>query len=535
VSTQQIAGKVEMLSAMAKVQSTSWLVNSDAQLDKLLAALAKRFSLEESAQSERRVTYLDTFDWRVWRKGGVLELHESGRQIKLQWRAIDHGEVHAEIPVDECPVFINEIPDWLRPKALLKITRPRALVEQATSRVKQSGYDLRDSEGKVVCRLTVISEKLQQNNNRTGEALPDRLQVDAIRGYEKAFSRVVKTIVKKELAVYGKDPLTRLLNMEDRRPCEYSNRLRLQIEPHQRADLVARQIMLQLIGMMEINEHGIREDLDTEFLHDYRFAIQRAHSLLKQLKQVIPENTRQRFDEDLVWINKETRELSVLNTWLLNFRDHQKLIDKELQPYLDELQRWLRTRRHHTLMKVVQLFNDEGYQKFMKRWRVYLECEVPDHSVLKRAEIPVYKVAGRQIWKAYQKIAAHEDAHVMQLLQNDLLEMGEACTTLEDLLTLTRTLYQDPAVARLAGSVSALHVALDKCIARHNDVQALRRFTRDMKAEGLQEKKSSKAMDMLLSCLQDSQMECLHELQSAYTVIVQDDMHDTYKQLFKKS
>ena len=518
---------------MNDVMAYSWILEDDAQTQRLLDAIGVHFDLAATGETSRRVTYLDTFDWRIWRKGDVLEYHEFNRQKKLIWRSIDHAETYVEIPLDECPVFINEIADWLRPKKLLKITRPRALVEQALSRVQARTYDLRDRQEKVVCRLSIVQENVRHNNNRKGEALPVRLELQPIKGYDTALGHVIAIINDIGLHVYGRDPLTRLLNLEERRPCDYSNRLRLQLQPLQRTDEASRQIMLQLIGIMEINEHGIRDDIDTEFLHDYRQAIQRAHSLLRQLKQVIPESTRTRFDKDLVWINQETAELYELNNWLLGFERYRKLLNKKQRPDLDEFLGWLRTQRHRALLKVVQLLDNDNYRRFMKRWRVFLECEVPEHSVLKRAEKPIYRVAGRQIWKTYQKLGLHRDADVIRLLQRDLQDLHETCTTLIDLLTLSRTLYNDPAIAPVLDALKGFQLALDRCLDAQNDTHAMQGFVREMKSEGFKKKRTAKAMQALKENLQERQTVCLQELQSAYAAVLGEDMHETFKQLFK--
>ena len=518
---------------MTKSLNHSWLLEDDVQLKALLTALEKKYTLVETPESNRRVTYLDTFDWRIWRKGGVLECHEFAKQQKLLWRAIDHLKIHAEIPVDECPVFVNDVPDWLRPNALMEITRPRALVEQALSRIQMQTYEIRGSGDKVVSRLSIIRENFRHHNNRSGEALLTRVQVDHIRGYKKAFGKVGRIISQVGLNVYGKDPFVQLLKIQDRHPYDYSNHLRLHLQPRQRADAAARQIMLQLFQMREVNEHGIVEDIDTEYLHDYRRAVQRAHSLLQQLKHVIPEDTRQRFDEDLVWINDKTSRLFELNCWLLNFEEHRQQLDSDQQQYMEELLDWLRRQRHAALLKVVKLINSDDYKKFMKRWRVYLECEVPEHSVLKRAEKPVLDVASRQIWKVYQKLTFHEDANVFRLLQVDLLDMGKQCNTLYDLLALSRTLYPDGAIAELSASLHTFQVALESCIQRQSQVQALRGFARDMKKEGLQDKKTGLAIEMLLDRILDIQSECLKAFQSAYIKITHDDIQNSYQRLFK--
>ena len=50
----------------------------------------------------------------------------------------------------------------------------------------------------------------------------------------------------------------------------------------------ARQIHLALLGILVANEPGLRANLDTEFLHDFRVAVRRTRSLLGQIRHVFP-------------------------------------------------------------------------------------------------------------------------------------------------------------------------------------------------------------------------------------------------------
>ena len=54
----------------------------------------------------------------------------------------------------------------------------------------------------------------------------------------------------------------------------------------------ARQIHHALLGIIVANEPGLRANLDTEFLHDFRVAVRRTRSLLGQVRQVFPASRR---------------------------------------------------------------------------------------------------------------------------------------------------------------------------------------------------------------------------------------------------
>ena len=91
--------------------------------------------------------------------------------------------------------------------------------------------------------------------------------------------------------------------------------LRVELAPTVRADVGARQIHLALLGILVANEPGLRANLDTEFLHDFRVAIRRTRSLLGQIKHVFPPDAVEHFSTEFSWVGRLTgppRDLDVL-------------------------------------------------------------------------------------------------------------------------------------------------------------------------------------------------------------------------------
>ena len=60
------------------------------------------------------------------------------------------------------------------------------------------------------------------------------------------------------------------------------------LAPAVRAETAPGEIHLALLGILLANEPGLRANLDTEFLHDFRVAVRRTRALLGQIKQVFP-------------------------------------------------------------------------------------------------------------------------------------------------------------------------------------------------------------------------------------------------------
>ncbi len=509
----------------------SLVIDDETELGQVIDQLSEKYSVVTTEKLSWRTDYLDTFDWRVWRQGDVLEYRERNRKGKLIWRNIDHRHVVAEFPVDECPDFINDLPGWLMPENLLNITRPRCVMHQAHSRSQSQQYDIVDKSDKVIARMAMVKETYRHSNNRSGAALPLRLELQSLRGFEKDFDRVQKFLQPLQLREYGKDPLIRLLQIDERHPCDYTLRLQFEFQAHDRADHVSKQILLQLLNVIELNEKGIREDLDTEFLHDMRHAVKRSHSLISQLDGILPADTLLRFDEDLLWLEEETRLLLHLNNWLLNFREYCEQVPKKHRTALQGLTDWLRSQRQSELIRVVGVLQGQHYARLMKRWRVFLECAVPDHTVLEYADSPVSVVAGKKVLNVYKQLHACSDKQLADI--KGLNQLGADARVLNDLLEFSRVLFKSKTLQRLQLNASAFLSAVRRCQQRQVRVDALDQFSSIMKEDGLLDKPLKKAIIKLRETLVE-QRESMHtDLLVTYRVLIDDATRKTFKRLLK--
>ena len=70
---------------------------------------------------------------------------------------------------------------------------------------------------------------------------------------------------------------------------------------------------------MQRNEPGVRADIDSEFLHDYRVAVRRTRSALSQIKDVLPEDKVEHFKTEFGWLGQMTGPTRDLDVYLLQF------------------------------------------------------------------------------------------------------------------------------------------------------------------------------------------------------------------------
>jgi CHAD domain-containing protein len=98
-----------------------------------------------------------------------------------------------------------------------------------------------------------------------------------------------------------------------------STKVAVTMTPEMRADAAMLAVCRRLAEIAEATLPGTLEDLDPEFLHDFRVAIRRTRSMLRELAGVLPAEVEDRARSDLRRVQAvtgPTRDLDVyLQDW----------------------------------------------------------------------------------------------------------------------------------------------------------------------------------------------------------------------------
>src|SRR5262249_15023083 len=169
-----------------------------------------------------------------------------------------------------------------------------------------------------------------------------------------------------------------------------------------RAAVGARRIHAALLDILVVNEPGVRSDLDTEFLHDFRVAVRRTRSLLGQIKHVFPADAVQHFAAEFSWIGRLTgppRDMDVLMLALRSRREEFSAAEIEpLMVFLSGLHR----QEHDQL---VAALDSDRYQRLTADWRIFLERRVRPQTECRNAAVPLSKVVSRRAWRLSRRLA----------------------------------------------------------------------------------------------------------------------------------
>ncbi|HUZ26437.1 MAG TPA: CHAD domain-containing protein [Streptosporangiaceae bacterium] len=327
---------------------------TDAPPDALTAAKlsGSGFSLVNGVHGARRTTirrtWLDTFDWRLYRAGLTLEqvTGRGGTELRLTGRdgtgvAAEQFQGAARGRAPRWPGQPDALPAGPLAERLASVVGVRALlpVARATSAVREQRA-LND-DAKTIARVTADQMSVTYP---AAAQLPERLAVSAVRGYQAQASRLAGLLAALPGVTTDERPaLEAVLAAAGRRAGDYSGRIDVQLTAGMPAATAMASVFTTLLGMLEANVPGTISDLDTEFLHDLRVSVRRTRSALKLAGQVLPRGVRARFQPEFKWLGDLTTPTRDLDVYLLGLPDMTARLvgadEADLEPFGDHLRR----------------------------------------------------------------------------------------------------------------------------------------------------------------------------------------------------
>jgi CHAD domain-containing protein len=351
--------------------------------------------------ARHRYTVLDTFDGRIARANATLTATESHGSIRCSWRP--HGgrlrlEVTAKGPVE----FASDFPDGSFQRQLASVVGIRRLLTRAEAEGVGSQLDVLDQRTKTVARVRIESARARLPTSDDGwHDVPTIITVSGLRGFDDEYERLLPIIESRpgvEPCAVGVDVLLRAIGAPE--PCDTSS-LRMEVPATTSASAGVRRVHLALLDLILANEPGLRDDLDPEFLHDFRVAVRRTRSLLGQVRRVLPASAVERFATEFSWLGQITGPPRDMDVLLLELRAGQDDIPAEP---LAALAGALAGSRQQDHRRLVDALESDRYRRLVTDWRAFLTDEQPADPALTNAARPLGEVAARRAWRLSRNI-----------------------------------------------------------------------------------------------------------------------------------
>ncbi|MGH8557230.1 MAG: CHAD domain-containing protein [Methylococcales bacterium] len=348
--------------------------------------------------------FLDTFDWRLFGNGFMLMTDSLEGRFKTIWQPCDKAQVLGVLFSDRIPVFIGDLPAGKMRRILAPILEMRALLPQSKLECLQQRLRLQNKHDKTVLRLNIESYTIK-DADREEKKLRSRVCLEAVRGYDKAFSEVAGLFKELlDLRPLSENLLVAALKRVGRRPLEYTSKLDLKLEPSMRIDSAVRIIFRRLFSTLENNEPGTKQNIDSEFLHDYRVAIRRTRALLDQSKEFLPDDVVENFACEFAWLAKATGATRDLDVYLLNFEAYRKTIPVSIRKDLEPLHAFLQAKQKNAQSELVKVLESDRYHRLKKQWKTFLDEAIEEKPREILADTRVKQIADDSIRRVYKSI-----------------------------------------------------------------------------------------------------------------------------------
>ena len=422
-------------------------------------------------------TWLDTFDWRLYRAGLTLE-QVTGRdraELVLTGREGDVLAV-ARLPVNNkprWPSLVSALPAGPLHELVEPVAGVRALspVARATSRVTE--LRALNDDAKTVARLAVDRMSVTYPARATA---PARLTLTPVRGYSGATDRVGRAISGVPGIGAGRGSvLDAALAAAGQRAGDLPGKASsVLLGPSMPAGTAMAAILTALLDALEANVPGTVRDVDTEFLHDLRIAVRWTRSALKLCRGALPDRLAREYRPEFRWLGDLTTPNRDLDVYLLGFADMAAGLvgaaESELTPFHDYLVR----SRAQEYRRLARGLRSARFSLLTAGWREALADVRPARNRMTVAQLANrrIRVAQRGALQAGQLITAASPSERLH-------DLRKRCKELRYLVEMFGSLH-DPAQHWQA--VRELK-ALQNCLGEFQDAEVQRTEIRAFAAQ----------------------------------------------------
>jgi CHAD domain-containing protein len=411
----------------------------------------------------------------------------------------------------------------------------RALLALAAYQKQSIRYHILNKDDKTVLRL-LYSEFIFANGTAEGPS-ESQIELQSIRGYPKYERQLLKLLQKAgAVAVRGEEVTRKALKAAGKKEGSYTSKLTCQLKPEQRADDATKIILHQMLEVMRANEAGIKADIDTEYLHDFRIAIRRTRSLLSQVKGIFPAEETERFKKDFRTLGKLSNELRDLDVYLLSEENYRSALPDEMREDIGPLFNYLRERRVTALNKVIKGLKSKTYADVIRDWETFLQQRPSSKKKeAPNAAVPVIDIARRRIYKRYRRVI-NDGTYILDHTRDELLhDLRLECKKLRYLLEFFACLFPRKKVTRLIKQLKRLQDNLGEFTDLSVQQEYLMHIAEELPIEERQARRPLVATGYLVETMARKQQHVKSEFASTFTKFTSSQNEKLFRELYAKS
>lgn len=314
---------------------------------------------------------------------------------------------------------------------------------------------VRNDDGKMVARIWKEDVSVQG-----GDAL-GFLSVSPLLGYEEEATKLARILGSSpELVPVAESLALLILKAANKAERPLSSKSGVLLEPDQRAADAVGGIASLMVQVARQNEQGILEDIDTEFLHEYRVSIRKLRSVLALVKGVYEKSETKRLKTVFGDFAKRTNRLRDLDVYLLDQEKYRERLSPWLRPGLDRMFMDFRSERKTQLAKLRRHLRSQSYEsEISKESEAFAEGTLPSGP---RATLPIYELVSAEIKRHYKLVRKLGKRIGDRTPDEEVHELRIECKKLRYLLELFGGLYPAKPMAKVGKALKRLQTVLGR-------------------------------------------------------------------------
>ena len=266
---------------------------------------------------------------------------------------------------------------------------------------------------------------------------------------------------------------------------------------------------------MRANLPGLLDDVDTEFLHDFRVAVRQTRSTLKLGRAALPDVMRTRWEPEFKWLGDVTTQVRDLDVYELDLPTMEGWLMAADPADLEPFSRFLRRRRSSERRALVRGLRSARFRRLTLEWdeqvtRLAETPEGPDEGHLSAG-----RMADRSLSRAYRRVLRGGAAISDDSPATDLHQLRKRCKELRYALEVFAPVIAKGPRKRAVAQLKSLQDVLGRFQDAEIHRQALRGFAGEMMAEGAPAE-AMLAMGELIGHLDADQDRARREFEGAF-------------------
>ena len=510
-----------------------WSLPAQASIARVHNQLQAIPSLDKVNSYNIHIIFLDTPDCRLYRKGWSVQASGHDKQWQLTLNELKSGKLLAVAPANSLPKFSSDFPSGILRNKLSKPIYPRALITVCELRLKRREYVYLNDQGKQYLRLFLDQVQACQPEKQQTKKLPNYLVVEPLRGYVNEANKFISSLVKQlDLQEEETSLLTRCLAIWNNEPNLKASKLDTDLYHDESTQLGLRRIYLSLLEIMCANEDGLTEQIDTEFLHDFRIAVRKTRSLLGQSKKVIAPDILQEFSDEFAWLGALTGPARDYDVMLLEFSDYQALLPDYNAADFAALENYLRQVRGNAYKALIEAIGSDRYAKFKKRWREFLEKD--DLMYWEAAAQQTISEFGNQhISHVYNRVITEGKNINPESPVDAYHQLRKSCKKLRYLLEMLRNLYKPKKVKRAIKALKQLQDNLGELQDLEVHIEILQEFLLQKRPDKMSSQSSGNAIQQLIDWMSNRKLVVISDFHKAFCVFSNKKNKDLMTELLE--